>query len=178
MRDLGGEELEEAVELVGVAAHRRGEAGGVGVRRGLDRAHVELEPVAVALDAAEHPDGVALGEPRVEQVDVVPDASLDAPARVDELEREVRSAALRAQPPLARDRVDALDDAVLGQLGDACSRRESRPESGCYGPARWPTSSRSARSATTSAWPGRSTSLVAPPYDVISAEEREALPRP
>ena len=88
---------------------------------GLDRAHVELEPVAVALDAPEHANRVALVEPRVEQVDVVPDASLDATARVDELEREVRRPALRPQPPLARDRVDPLDDAILGQLGDACS---------------------------------------------------------
>ena len=90
VRDLAGEELEEAVELVRVAAHRGREARRVGVRRGLDRAHVELEPVAVALDAAEHAHRVALAEARVEQVDVVPDARLDAAARVDELEREVR----------------------------------------------------------------------------------------
>ena len=131
MGDLAGEEVEEAVELVGVAAHRRGEAGRVGVRGGLDRADVELEPVAVALDAAEHAHGVALGEPRVEQVDVVPDARLDAAARVDELEREIRGAVPRPQPPLARDRVDALDDAVFGELGDRAHRVESRPGSGC-----------------------------------------------
>ena len=95
------------------------------------RAHVELEPVAVPLDAPEHANRVALVEPRVEQLDVVPDAPLDAPARVDQLEREVRRAALRPQPALARDRVDPLDDAILGQLGDRAHQAESRLESGC-----------------------------------------------
>ena len=95
-------------------------------RRGLDRAHLELEPVAEALDAAEHAHGVALGEAPVEQLDVVPDPRLDPPARVDELEREVGRALLRSQPLLARDRVDALDHAVLDQLGDRCSRPESK----------------------------------------------------
>ena len=89
--DLGGEELEEAVELVGVAAHRRREARPGRCPGRLDRAHVELKPVAVALDPAEHAHRVALAEARVEQVDVVPDARLDAPARIDELEREVRA---------------------------------------------------------------------------------------
>ena len=37
----------------------------------------------------------------VQQLDVVPDPRLDPPARVDELQREVRRAALRPQPPLA-----------------------------------------------------------------------------
>ena len=129
MGDLGGEEVEEAVELVRVAAHRRARTPAGSVVRGvLDRADVELEPVAVALDPAEHAHRVALAESRVEQVDVVPDARLDAAARVDELEREVRGAVLRPQPPLARDRVDALDDAVLGQLGDRAHTAESRPE--------------------------------------------------
>ena len=94
MGDLGGEELEEAVELVRVAPHRGREPRRVVVGRGLDRAHLELEPVAEALDAAEHANRVAFAEARVEQVDVVPDASLDAAARVDELEREVRRPAL------------------------------------------------------------------------------------
>ena len=119
MRDLGGEEVEEAVELVRVAPQRRRERGRVAAsRRRLERADVELEAVAEALDPAEHPHRVALREARVEQLDVVPDARLDAAARVDELEREVRRAALRAQPPLARDRVDALDDPVLDELRD------------------------------------------------------------
>jgi len=129
--DLAGQELEEPVELVGVAPHRRREAGRVGLRLGLDRADVELKPVAVALDAAEHAHRVALAEARVEQVDVVPDAALDAAARVDELEREVRGAVLCTQPALACNRIDALDDAVLRQLGDGAHSSQSRPEGGC-----------------------------------------------
>ena len=85
MRDLGGEELEEAVELVGVAAQRGRERGGIGVGR-LDRPHLELQPAVEALHAAEHAHRVALGEPPVEQLDVVPDAPLDPAARVDELD--------------------------------------------------------------------------------------------
>ena len=108
MRDLAGEELEEAVELVGVAAQPRREPGRVGVR-GLDRADLELQPVVEALDAAEHAHGVALGEAAVEQLDVVPDPPLDPAGRVDELEREVGRALPGRAPLLARDRVDALD---------------------------------------------------------------------
>ncbi len=118
MGDLGGEELEEPVELVRVAAHRRRERGGVFARSGLERADLELEPVAEPLHPPEHVHRVALREPRVEQVDVRPDARLDPAARVDELEREVRSAPARAQPLLAGDGVDALDDPVRSQLGD------------------------------------------------------------
>ena len=127
MRDLAGEELEEPLQLVGVAAQRGGEGRRVDVGR-LERAHVELEAVAEALDAAEHPHRVALAEAPVEQLDVVPDAGVDAAARVDELEREVRRAALRAQLPLGLDGEDALDDAVFGELGDHA--RESTVGSG------------------------------------------------
>ena len=118
MRDLAGEELQKAVQLVGVPPQRRCELRRIGLRRGLERAHVDLQPVPELLDAAEHAHGVALREARVEQLDVVPDARVDAAARIDELEREVRGAALRAQPLLARDRVDALDDPLFGQLCD------------------------------------------------------------
>ena len=75
-------------ELVDVAARGGRQAGGVDVRR-FERPHVELEPVAEALDAPEHADGVAFAEAPVEQLDVVPDARVDAAGRVDELEREV-----------------------------------------------------------------------------------------
>ena len=84
----------------------------------LERAHLELEPVAEALHAAEHAHGVALAEAAVEELDVVPDARLDLPGRVDELEREVRASRTGAEPLLARHRVEALDDPVLGQLRD------------------------------------------------------------
>src|SRR5712691_10361796 len=118
VRELTREELEKAVQLVGVAAQRRSEVAGVGVRRSRERAHVELKPVVEALDAPEHAYGVTLGEALVEQLDVVPDARLDPPARVDQLERKVRRPRARVQPAFARHRVDALDDPVLGQLRD------------------------------------------------------------
>ena len=118
MRDLACEELEEAVELVAVSANRRGERRRVGLGRLLERAHLDLEPVAEALDPAEHANRVALVEAGVEQVDVVPDPRVHPAARIDELQREVGGTALRPQPLLAGDGVDALDDPVLGQVGD------------------------------------------------------------
>ena len=118
VRDLGREEVEEPVQLVGIAAHRRRQLARVGVRGGLDCAHLHLQPAAEALDAPEHAHGVALVEAAVEQLDVVPDPRLDPPARVDELEREIGRAGLRPPALLAADGVHALDGAVLGELGD------------------------------------------------------------
>ena len=117
VRELRGDELEEALELVGVPAHRRCELRGIGLGR-LDRPHLELQTPVEALDARQHADGIALLEPAVEQLDVVPDAPLDPPARVDELEREVGLAVPRRQAPLPRDREDAVDRAVLHEVGD------------------------------------------------------------
>src|SRR5690348_12511879 len=116
MRNLRGEELEEAFELVRVPPHCRRKLRRVRTGRRLERAHVDLKPVAELLDAAEYVHGVALGEAGVEQLDVVPDTCVDPAAGVDQLEREIRSAVLRPQPLLARDGVDALDDTLLGQL--------------------------------------------------------------
>ncbi len=117
VRDLGDEEVEEARDLVGIAADRRRERRRVDVGR-LERAHVELQPVLELLDASEHAHRVAFAEAAVEQLDVLPHAGLDAPRRVDELEREVGGTALRPELPLRLDGVDALDDAILGKLGD------------------------------------------------------------
>ena len=109
--DLVDEKLEEPGELLGVATGRGSERRRIDVGR-LERPHVELEPVAEALDAAEHADGVAFAEAPVEQLDVVPDARGDAAARIDELEGEIRRAVLRPHG------VDALDDPVLRKLRD------------------------------------------------------------
>ena len=117
MGDLGGEELEEAVELLGVAPALGNERCGVVLGR-LERANLELEAVAEALDAAEHAHGVALAEALVEELDVVPDAGLDLARRIDELEREVRAAGAGAETLLAGDCVEALDNSILGQLRD------------------------------------------------------------
>ena len=131
----------------------------------LERAHVELEAVAEPLDAAEHAHGVALAEAAVEQLDVVPDARVDAPARVDELEREVRRAALRPQPALGLDGEDALDDAVLRELGDHAG--ESTVASGSC-----PTISPFRALRYDEAVAGPLADLVAPPYDVIDEPAR------
>jgi hypothetical protein len=122
VRDLPADEVEEALELVRVAAERRRERRRVGVRL-LDRPDVELQRVAELLDPAEHADGVALGEAAVEQLHVVPDAALDASRRIDELEREVVGAGPRPQAPLPRDRVDALHDPILCELRDRAHGR-------------------------------------------------------
>ena len=116
--DLGCEELEEAVELVRIAPQGRREHGRIGVLGGLDRPHLHLELPAEALDAAEHPHRVALAKALVEQVDVVPDPGVDAAARVDELESEVRGARAGAPALLLRDREHAFDGPVLDELGD------------------------------------------------------------
>ena len=117
MGDLGGEELEEPVQLLGVAPPFRDEGRGIVLGR-LERANLELQPVAEALDTAEHANGVPFAEPLVEELDVVPDPSLDLARRVDELEREVRAAGARAETLLAGDCVEALDNSILGQLRD------------------------------------------------------------
>src|SRR5438045_9673561 len=116
MGELGCEELEEALRLVRIAPRAGREVARIGFGRRLQRPHVELEPVAEALDAPEHAHGVALAEAGVEKLDVVPDARLDPPALIDELEREVRRSASRLQLPLACHCVDALDGAVLPEV--------------------------------------------------------------
>ena len=95
-----------------------GEQGRIGVLRSLDRAHLNLEPPAEALDATEDAHGVALVEALVEQVDVVPDSCFHTSARVNQLEREVRRASAGTPPLLPRYREHALDGPVLDELGD------------------------------------------------------------
>ena len=64
MCDLAREELEEAVELVGVAAESRRQLGRIGLRGRLDRSYLHLQPAAEPLHAAEHAHGVALAKRR------------------------------------------------------------------------------------------------------------------
>ena len=123
---LADEELEEAFELVRVAAQARSQARRIDALGRLERPHLDLELVAEPLDAAEHAHRVAGVEPSVEHVDVVPDARGDPAARVDELEREIARAVPRAQPLLARHRVDPLNGAVFLELGDGRHEREFR----------------------------------------------------
>ena len=170
VEDLGGEKVEEAVELVGVPPHRRRERRRIGLGL-LDRADVELEPVPEPLDSTEHPNRVPFAEARVEKLDVVPHTPLDSAGRVDELEREVVGPGPRPKATLAGDRVDAVDEAILGELSDG------RHESSLRGKAAGRLAAvarispfRAIRYDVDRAGPlGR---LIAPPYDVISPEER------
>src|SRR6266542_2435019 len=165
--DLPGEELQEAVQLVGVSPERRCERGRVGVRRGLERPDVDLQAVPELLDAAEHPHRVALGEAPVQQFDVVPDACVDAAAWIDELQRQIGRAALRPQPLLPCDRVDAFDDPLLGQLGDRAHEASLGPQTDArVGPMAEVKPFRAERYDEAKAGPLEE--LVAPPYDVIS----------
>src|SRR5438132_309531 len=84
----------------------------------------------------------ALGEAAVQEVDVGPDPRLDPPARVDELERKVRSAAACPQPFLLRDRVHALDDPVVLELRDRRHAPSLGPETDATVRRLWPRSSR------------------------------------
>ena len=117
MRQFGDEEVEKPAELVSVAPQSRRQRLWVDVRR-FQRANVELQPVSELLDAREDTHRVAFREAPVEQLDVVPHACFDATGRIDELERQIRRAGLRAELPLHADGVHALDDPVLLELRD------------------------------------------------------------
>ena len=162
---LRGEELEEALELVCVPAQRGREGGRIRLRR-LKSAHLELQAVAELLHAAEHVHGVALGEARVEQLDVAPDPPRDAAGRVGELECEVGRTGAGAQALFLQYRVDAVDDPVLRELGDGAHGTILR-----YGPA--VALVRPFRAERYGERAGELADLVAPPYDVIGPEERE-----
>ena len=173
VRDFGGEELEEAVELVRIAAKRRRERGRIGVLRSLDRAHLNLELPAEALDAAEHPHGVALGEALVEQIDVVPDARFDSAARVDELERKVGGAGTRASTLLSGDREHALDGPILDELGDRGHVSTIWREP--IGTLASMADIQPFRAVRYAGAAGALADLVAPPYDAVDDEERATL---
>ncbi len=185
MRDLACEEVEKAVELVGVAPHRRRQLRWIGVRRSFDGAHLHLQPAAEPLDTTEHANGIAFDETAVEQLDVVPDPRLDASARIDELQREVGSAALRPAAFLASDGVDALDCSILRELGDAGHEGslgglpESRAARPRASPGQAARAGRYARAVADVApfrairYARSSPALTAPPYDVLTPEMRD-----
>jgi hypothetical protein len=172
MRDLGGQKLEEPVELFYVSARFGHERRGV-VLRWLEGANLQLQAVAEAFHAPQHAHGVAFAETFVEEVDVAPDARVDAAARIHELEREIGTPTAGAQPLLAGDRERAFDDPVLGKLRNR------------HGPILGPASAaslarmpllkpfRALRYAPEVAGP--LDALVSPPYDVISPQLQERL---
>jgi uncharacterized protein (DUF1015 family) len=203
MRDLTGQELEEAFELVAVATDRRGQPGGVGIVA-FERANLHLQPTAEALDAPEHTHRVTLVETPVEKLHVTPHPCLDASTRVDELQRQIGLAGLRGPPLLARNRIRALDGAIGLELTDRGHCEESRASrAGQYARAKLVTvahgcCARQVLSGTrrgaakhdrclyaasvADVQPYRfahyatpSSAVVAPPYDVIGPEDREML---
>lgn len=115
--ELLGQELEIAVELVEVAP--RGWDEGCRIEIGLlQRSNLQLQAIAESLDTTQHPDRVTLLETAVEDLHVAPDACLDAPAGIHELEGEVRGTGSRSKALLPRDGEDALDDPILLELRD------------------------------------------------------------
>ena len=171
--DLRGEELEEPVELIGISAETRGEGGRIGILGGLDGAHLHLELPPEALDAPQHPDRVALREAGIEQVDVAPDSRVDPPARVCELEGEVRRPTASPPPLLLDDGEHAVDRPILRQLG------HSRHVPSLW---RWAVGTLVAmadvqpfRAVRYTGAAGSLADLVAPPYDAVDAAERARL---
>jgi hypothetical protein len=172
MGDLCGEELEEAVELLPVAAGLGDECRRVCLC-GLERPHLELEPVAEALHPSEHANGVPLSKALVEQVDIAPDAGIDSSARIDELERQVRAAAAGAKALFAGDRVRALDDPVLCELRDRHGAILGPASAASLAAMALVKPFRALRYAAGA--PGPLDDLVSPPYDVISPELHDQL---
>ncbi len=166
MRDFTREELEEAVELVRIALERRREIRGIHLRRSLQRAHLHLQPVSVPLNLPEHPDRVAVVEPAVQELHVLPDARLDAACRVDEVEREVGRARSRTQPTFARRGEHALDDAVLDELRNRRHAGESTSAGRFAGMA-------DVQPFLAIRYRHPTADLVAPPYDVLTAAQRD-----
>jgi hypothetical protein len=172
MRDLASEKLEEPVELIDVAARPWDKGGGISLGR-LERAHLELEAVAEALDASEDVHCVAFTKALVEQVDVAPDTRVDPPARINELERQVRAPVASAKALFAGDRVRALDDPVLCQLRDRHGAILGPASAASLAPMALVKPFRALRYAAGAAGP--LDDLVSPPYDVVSAELQARL---
>jgi hypothetical protein len=117
MSELSRQELDEAVERLGVAAGAGDEVERVAR---LDLLHVadgDLEPAAVALHPSQHADGVALVEARSEQVHVVPDDARHASGAIGQLHREERVAVPGVAALLALDGEHGVDERPLAQIG-------------------------------------------------------------
>lgn len=170
--DLRGEELEEAVQLVGIASQRGCELRGVRVLRRLDSAHLHLQLPSESLHAAQHLDGVAFGKAAVEELDVAPDAGVDPPTRVGELECEVGGARAGAAALLLRDREHPLDGPILDELGDGHAASLGRRGVGTLARMADVQPFRAVRYTDAA---GPLADLVAPPYDAVSDEERARL---
>ena len=174
MGDLRTEKFEEPVELVAVSPEPGRESRGV-LLGGLERAHLELEAVAVLVDPPENAHRVAFAEPAVEQLDVAPHTGFDSSARIDELQREVVGPRSGAAAFLLRDRVHPFHHSVLLELRDRAHRAESRAENGWYARAEMAVVKPFRAVRYDEAVAGPLESLVAPPYDVIDEAQRREL---
>ncbi len=116
--DLAGEVLEEAVELVEVAVRDRQERRRIRLLSTCNRADVDLQLVAEALDASGDPDEIAAIEAPREQIRVLERARLDRARAIAQLERQVRRARTRRQAVLARAGEDGVDVIPGTQAGD------------------------------------------------------------
>ena len=112
--------LEEAVELVEVAVGDRQERGRIGLAlgRAADRAQLDLQLVAEALDAAGDAHEVAALEAPGEHVGVAKRPPLHRAGAIAQLDREVGRPGARHQTVLARARKDAVDLLAGAQRGD------------------------------------------------------------
>ncbi|CAN5188680.1 hypothetical protein BH09ACT13_BH09ACT13_14120 [soil metagenome] len=173
MSNLGGEELEEAVQLVGISPQDGRQRGGVGLLGRLECAYLELQLAAEALHAAQHSHRVPLVEARVEKLDVAPDPSLDPAGRVGELECKVRSPSSSSATFLLRDREHRVDGPVLGELGNRGHGLSVRTQH--VGTLAAMADVQPFRAVRYSGAAGALADLVAPPYDAVSDEERERL---
>ena len=119
VRDVFGQELEEALEVVDVAARTRRELERVGRDFGLlDGAHHDLRAATVLLHAAEYADDVADLEAPVENGGVVEDRGLDAARLVGQLEREIRRARARTTAILADHGKRRVDELSFDEIAD------------------------------------------------------------
>ena len=172
MSDLAGEELEEPLELLDVAARLGNERRRIRLS-GLERSHLELETVSETLHAPQHVDRVTFAEALVEQVDVAPDARVDPAARIDELERQIGAAVAGAKALLAGDSVRPLDDSVLCELRDRHDAILGPPSAASLAAMALVKPFRALRYAAGAAGP--LDDLVSPPYDVVSPELQARL---
>jgi Protein of unknown function (DUF1015) len=172
MGDLRGEKLEEAVELLDVTTGFRHQGRRIRLRR-LERPHLELQAVTEALDPSEDVHRVPFPEALVEELDVAPDPRIDAPARIDELEREIGAPAAGTKALLAGDRIGALDDPVLCQLRDRHGAILGPASAASLAAMPLVKPFRALRFAPGAA--GSLDELVSPPYDVISPQLHDRL---
>jgi hypothetical protein len=172
MRDLGGQKLEEAVELLHVTTRLGHERCRV-CFRGLERANLELQTITEALHATEHAHGIALAETLVEKVDVAPHTRVDPTARIHELERQIGTPAAGAQTLFAGDCKCAFDDPVLGKLRNRHGSILGPASAASLAGMPLVKPFRALRYATEVAGP--LDAVVSPPYDVISPELQERL---